>query len=342
MNKQQAIEECGTHVALQTNENGILIPRVLYCGYADCQQCHSYEYFIRRTRNIDIVNLIDSNPFRCVGTEPQWSKIKQHLSRKSIDFVKIPLSDNNFLLYTENNPQIKGIEFCAVSKRSAITELNREEYCFVDVTDDDGKQRRRSSSKNWRLTADRVEHSETIEVTEYVPAFTPQKDSGLLTPKITNLMGLLASTWNRGAVTKDNLQDFINHRTNKYIDIALEFGFAWNKNMSRKKKRVYGVEEIEKWSVSSQDVMQDVYGDDAVETFSNRLYGLVTGVLEPVDYVSEMEEHDAFNTMIEKYEEYGPVAFTEFYDKEKLDEVEKYLLSQSPEGQSELDKVVVY
>lgn len=339
MNKEEAIKECGKHVALESNKCGVLVARKMYCGYAECPNCHDYEFYVRRKRNSELAES-STKLYRVVTDESYWRKIARKLT--GVNYIKIPLPNNSFLLYTDCAPQIKGIEFSVASKRSAITELNREEYCFVDITDETGKQRRRSSSKNWRLTVDRIEYSETIEVTEYVPAFTPQKDSGLLTPKITNLMGLLASTWNRGEVTKDNLQDFVNHRTNKYIDIALEFGFAWNKSMSRKKKRIYGVEEIEKWSVSSQDVIQDVYGDNAVETFSGRLYGLITGTLEPVDYVSEMEERDALNDMIQKYEEYGPVVFAAFYGKEIRETVESYLNSQTSDEQDTLNKMLPF
>lgn len=123
------------------------------CGRIhECEVCRYFE--LRKRRNVIIKLMSNVNRlYRGVVTDgTEWNRIRKKANRYGVEFIKIPLPDNNFLVFASEFIKTKPVKFFEVNTRDAIDEMCLDENLITDVLKN-GRRRSRSSSKAWNLAA---------------------------------------------------------------------------------------------------------------------------------------------------------------------------------------------
>lgn len=282
--KQKEIDLCGKRLDIYVKEDGIMAVRIMYCNYyLDCPDCFGRQKDTRKGAIEKIFNHYHGKLFRAVISTEDWEAMAKQIRRKEIDYIRVP-QKGNYLVISSAQPYSNDNRFVEISSFDAVMELTTEENLFSSGM--------RSSSRNWPLTKHSEQYSQTIEVEILIPAFVPSKEfGGPITLDVTNALYLHASTWKKGKVTLENVQEYSNHRTNKVIALALAAGITWDMELSKFRTVTYGLEQIEKWSVATVNDPNLTVTGPTNPYLSNQEYLLQINAIEPEDYIGIFREY---------------------------------------------------
>lgn len=139
--REEAIENCG---------NGGVHCGIFY-GDVFCVKCREHE-MIRRAE-IVISHLKSAPTLFCGTTNAEcWQNIRRTLVRRSANYLKVPISDVEFVVAIDRHVSCKNIVFNPITLNDAIELLTKEPMLFVVSCYQDGNKIPRSSSKGWPLT----------------------------------------------------------------------------------------------------------------------------------------------------------------------------------------------
>lgn len=284
--REDLIQNCGLKDGLFLGRNGLLSVRKLMCGYyKECPKCKKVEYNKRKKIVESIFHSPMDNIYRATISENEWKNIGSQMSKKNIDYIKNPLPNGEFLVYSTDIPyKHKDAGFVKSTQVQALEELTREEILFPQ----NGKIR--SSSRNWSLTKTTKLDCETIEIETVIPCFEPTPEYGkLITRKDMESLFLHASTWKRGEITMDNAQEYSDYRMNKAISLALARGMSWDYTRTRLVTTKCNVDDLKNWKVAL--VNSPALKDDPNSPFWHNVeYLLQINEIDPEDHVRQFKE----------------------------------------------------
>jgi hypothetical protein len=277
IDRQKRIDNCGRGVTAVTDTNGVEQLKRLLCGYMECRTCYGIELNKRGSSVRSVINSHDGLFFRAeINVKTDWGRMHKNFRRNGINYIKVPISNDVSIVYSSGDPSIADIDFIEVSDISAINELTEEHMLFACG--------QRSSSRNWPLKKKKVQdNSESSTVIFFYPFLHPPQD-GSFNVQLMNKLKYFASTWSKGRVTLDNIQEYIRYKKNKYVELALEFGYRLDIEKSSLAKETFTTNQIAGWTTNSVDN----HITDTAGMFDNddaRLFSIAMDIVDPTDYM---------------------------------------------------------
>lgn len=335
--KEYAIANCGTEYSLSIDgKTAHRKTKKLFCGYYnDCPNCRQAER-VKRASVIKSLLLAYDKVYMQAVAPDDWDRLRKKLNRESVNAIKVPVQNGDFLIVCDKDPGHKEIKFNKIDSFYAIGILTSDEYLFPAGS--------RSTIGEWSLTKADQQTEEFVVIEFIQPHFKLRTGNQPVPFGILDKLKYSASTWSGGRVTVDNAQDFVSWGDSVMIELAIGLGYDYIPSMSKIKKLKVSVDDIENnWQVVSVDSISRTFFGEGTENdvVKDRVYSAIHGLKPLANRLEELkaviEEDYEQNKMIETYQEYGDVAFVVFYGKEKLEEVQRYLFSQLPDSQHALD-----
>lgn len=335
--KEYAIANCGKEYSLSIDgKTARRKTKKLFCGYYnDCPNCRQAERLKRTAVIKSILSSCDELYIQSVDAG-DWDRLRKSLNRKSINAIKSPGRNGDILIVCDKDPAHKEIQFEKTDFGIATELLTSDMYLFPAGN--------RSTVGEWSLTGAGKQIEEFVVIEFIQPYFKLRPGKQPIPFSILDKLKYSANTWSGGMVTVENAQDFVSWGDSVMIELAIGLGYDYVPSMSKIKKLKVSVDDIENnWQVVSVDsILRTFFGTGTEnDVVKDRVYSVIHGLRPIPNRLEELkaviEEDYEQNKMIETYQEYGDVAFGIFYGKEKLEEVERYLRSQSLKAQNSLD-----
>lgn len=264
-----------------------------------------------------------------------WDTLSRQLRRKGIDGFRIPSGEDGLLIFVTEPPYRDSRGFVPVPGDEALRELSTSENLFPDGGN-------RSGIGSWRVsdTADRG-CEEYVEIEIMFPAFKQETSRDWW----ESIFSLHATTWTKGRVSLDNVQEYVTFVVNKGLELSILSGMKWDISRTKVKNMKVSQSMIDNWSIaSSPKANLEIQGNDISR--NNRKYQLQLNATDPVDYLEIYKEDvrqqearkelgdsysifypdkDEFNEMVNLFEVTNKETFLEKYTKDDLFAVIKHL-----------------
>lgn len=280
--REQRIKECGKYEVMYLNDKGQLSSRLMYCGiyYGEdpCPNCKDYESYVRKKVYSNYLNQFQTVYRKEVALE-DWDTISRQLRRKQVDGFRIPNGDDGLLVFVTELPYRDARGFTPVSGDAALKELSTSENLFPSGGN-------RSGIGSWRVSDTKDQGCDEYVETEIMfPAFKQDVSRDWW----ESIFSLHATTWTKGTVSLDNVQEYVTFVVNKGLELSILSGMKWDISRTKVKNTRISQSMIDNWSIaSSSKVNLEIQGDSAAR--DNRKYQLQLNAVEPVNYLEIYKE----------------------------------------------------